>query len=208
MSAVVQRAAGNLPTLLLLHGRGGFEHDLLDLAAMVAPGWGVIAPRGPEREGNGYAWFQHQAIGVPVIESLDVRLHETAEVAAGLARDAGVRLPMVAVGFSNGGMMAGALGCARPDLVGGVVLLSSTYPLPSHIYDMGGLCGTPVLALAGGADAVHPREVHAAGVAAYSGAGAAVTAAVDPDAGHEVSTEQVHVMRTWLGEHPPARGPV
>lgn len=139
----MQRAAGNLPTLLLLHGRGGFEHDLLGLAAMVAPGWGVIAPHGPEREGNGFVWFRHQAVGVPVIESLDVRLRETAEVAAGLARDGGVHLPMVAVGFSNGGMMAGALGCARPDLVGGVVLLSSTYPLPSHIYDMGGLSGTP-----------------------------------------------------------------
>ena len=132
MTAVVRPPDNGRPTLLLLHGRGGGEHDLVGVAEAVAPGWGIIAPRGPEAEGGGHAWFTHHAIGVPVIESLDMRLGETAEVAAGLAADAGITGPMVVMGFSNGGMMAGALACARPDLVGGVALLCSAYPLPRH----------------------------------------------------------------------------
>jgi len=195
---VVHAPAGDLPTLLLLHGREGSEHDLPGMAAAVAPGWGVIAPRGPEHEGDGFAWFRHRTIGVPVIESLDLRMQETAEVAAGLARDAEVRLPMVAVGFSNGGMMAGALGCARPDLVGAVALLSSSYPLPAHVYALGGMSGMPVIALSGGADPFHTIRVHQAGVDAYRSAGARVAEHVDASGGHGVTRENADLLGEWL----------
>lgn len=198
MTAIVRPADPGRPTLVLLHGRGGTEHDLLALADAVAPGWGVIAPRGPEAEGGGYAWFQHHAIGVPVTESLDVRLEETAEVVTGLARDAGVATPMVAMGFSNGGMMAGSLGAACPDLIGGVVLLCSTYPLPDHIYALGGLNGTPVIALAGGIDPFHPPDVHDAGVAAYRNAHAPVYEHTDNSGAHGVTPEHAQILKKWL----------
>ena len=198
MTAIVRPADAGRPTLLLLHGRGGTEHDLVGLAEVVAPGWGIIAPRGPEAEGGGYAWFAHHAIGVPVTESLDVRLAETGEVVAALAREAAVSGPMVAVGFSNGGMMAGSLGAARPDLIGGVVLLCSTYPLPDHIYALGGLGGMPVIALAGGADPFHPPDVHAAGVAAYRRANALVCEETDNSGAHGVTPEHARILRKWL----------
>jgi len=198
VNAIVRPADAGRPTLLLLHGRGGTEHDLLALADAVAPGWGVIAPRGPEAEGGGYAWFRHHAIGVPVTESLDVRLGETAELVAGLAQDAGITTPMVAMGFSNGGMMAGSLGAARPDLIGGVVLLCSTYPLPDHVYALGGLDSTPVIALAGGVDPFHPPAVHAAGVAAYGAANALICEHTDNSGAHGVTPEHARILKKWL----------
>ncbi len=198
MTTIVRVADAGRPTLLLLHGRGGDAEDLVPIADAVALGWGVIAPRGPDAEGGGYAWFTHHAVGVPVRESLDVRLGETAEVAAALQRPAAGHGRMVAVGFSNGGMMAGSLGAARPDLIGGVALLSSAYPLPDHVYAMGGLKGMPVIALSGGMDPFHPLEVHDAGVAAYRAAGAHVADHIDPAGGHSVTPEHARILAKWL----------
>jgi predicted esterase len=64
--------------LVLLHGRGGTEGDLVAIARAVAPERFLVAPRGPEPEGAGWAWFRHHRIGVPVRESLDERLEEMA----------------------------------------------------------------------------------------------------------------------------------
>jgi phospholipase/carboxylesterase len=105
---------------------------------------------------------------------------------------------MVVMGFSNGGMMAGALACARPDLVGGVALLCSAYPLPPHIYAMGGIAGMPMVAVSGGADPFHPPDVHAAGVAAYRAAGAHVSETIDTTGTHSVTPEHVRILRKWL----------
>jgi phospholipase/carboxylesterase len=105
---------------------------------------------------------------------------------------------MVAMGFSNGGMMAGSLGAARPDLIGGVVLLCSTYPLPDHVYALGGLDSTPVIALAGGVDPFHPPAVHAAGVAAYGAAHALICEHTDNSGAHGVTPEHARILKKWL----------
>ncbi|MCU0307414.1 MAG: alpha/beta fold hydrolase [Thermoleophilia bacterium] len=191
-------AAPDGPTLLLLHGRGGHEGDLVPVARAVAPGAGVLAPRAPLPEGGGFAWFRHHRIGVPVQASLDEEIGRVGGWLEAALAELGVRAPVVAVGFSNGGMMAGALAAARPDLVGGCVLLASAYPLPPATGALGGLAGAPVLALGGGADPFHPPEVMRAGVAAYAAAGARVSAHSDPGAGHEVTPAQAAVARDWI----------
>jgi phospholipase/carboxylesterase len=205
MRALVRVPAEGRPTLLLLHGRGGTEGDLVPLADALGPGLGVLAPRGPEPEGGGFAWFRHHRIGVPVEESLDRRLAEVGDWLAGALREAGIAPPVVAVGFSNGGMMAGALGAARPELVGAVALLSSAYPLPPRVMALGGLGGTPVFAGAGDGDPFHPPSVMEAGVRAYRDAGALVEAHTYPGASHEVTQREVADLAAWLAA-PPARG--
>ena len=105
---------------------------------------------------------------------------------------------MTAVGFSNGGMMAGALGSARPDLVDRVALLSSAYPLPPYVYDLGGLRGRRVLAIGGEDDPFLPRDIAVAGAAAYRAAGAEVTALTRPG-GHGVGPEELDALRDFLG---------
>jgi phospholipase/carboxylesterase len=194
MSTVSRTAAPGRPTLLLLHGRGGREDDLVPLADLLGEGLGYLAPRGPDPEGPGFAWFRHHRVGVPVVESLDTRLAGTAEWLEGAAPPEGV----VAVGFSNGGMMAGALAAARPDLVRAAGLLSSAYPLPAHVMALGGLRGTPVFIAAGDADPVHPLPVLQAGREAYEAAGARVTARLYPGVGHTVTLDEARDLAEWL----------
>lgn len=191
-------AAPGRPTLLLLHGRGGSEGDLVPLADAIDPGLGVLAPRGPDpQQPAGFAWFLHRAIGVPVEESFDARLAQIGDWLA-TAEDRYGTGPVVAVGFSNGGMMAGALLAARPDLVSAAALLSSAYPLPAHITALGGLAGRRVHVAAGDADPFHPMETLEAGVRSYTAAGAEVERHVAPGAGHGITASQVDDLRAWL----------
>ena len=189
-------AAAGSPTLLVLHGRGGRETDLLGLGD--ALGVGVLAPRGPEIQEPGFSWFRNMGIGNPVPESLDECLAQLAGWLEDAAPRLGLATPMAAVGFSNGGMMAGALGSARPDLVDRVALLSSAYPLPQYVYDLGGLSGHRVLAVGGEDDPFLPRDIAVAGAAAYRAAGAQVTALTRPG-GHGVGPEELDALRAFLG---------
>src|SRR5947199_9090916 len=171
MQAIWRPPAEGRPTVLALHGRGSDAGDLVPVVEAIDPGLGILAPRGPEREGPGYAWFRHHRIGVPVTQSLRERLAEVADGVARAAAEHGAELPLVALGFSNGGMMAGALAAARPDLVGRAVLLSSAYPLPEETLAAGGLAGTPVFLGAGDADPFHTLDVLEAGAERYRRAG-------------------------------------
>jgi phospholipase/carboxylesterase len=198
MSLVARHLPGGpgSPTLLVLHGRGGREEDLLGLGEALG-GLGVLAPRGPEVQPPGYAWFRNVVIGVAVLESFQERLVQTAAWLEDEAAGRGLAAPLTAVGFSNGGMMAGALAAARPDLVGDVVLLSSAYPLPPEIRDLGGLRGRRVLASGGEDDPFLPRETAEAGIASYRAAGAEVEERTRPG-GHGITQDEVDAVRAWL----------
>jgi phospholipase/carboxylesterase len=199
----VQRPArGGRPALLLLHGRGGTEGDLLGVARAIDEGLGALAPRGPEPQPPGYAWFRHLRIGVPEIASLRECLALVGGWLEAAMRVYGIAGPVDAVGFSNGGMMAGALAAARPDLVGGAVLLSSGYPLPEEVSAQGGLAGARILIAGGDDDPFHPLETMRRGAAAYAAAGAEVEVHVTPGAGHGITQDQIDRARAWLGREP------
>jgi predicted esterase len=186
-------------TLLLLHGRGGNEHDLVPVAHVIAPGAGVLAPRGPEAQPPaGFAWFAHRAIGVPVPESFDARLAEVAAWLDATAPEFGITTPITALGFSNGGMMAGALVAARPDLVDSAILVASGYALPGDITALGGLRGRRILVCGGDEDPFHTLEMMRAGVDSYRAAGAEVDARVFPGVGHTITREQALDAAAWL----------
>lgn len=185
------------PTLLALHGRGGREDDLVELVRLAAPGAGVLAPRGPEPEGAGHAWFRNRGIGIPVMESLDRCLAIVAGFLAEAVAAHGLTTPLTAVGFSNGGMMAGALSATHPALVGDIALLSSAYPLPQEVFDRGGLTGRRALAAGGRHDPALPLEVARAGIAGYRAAGADVTEHLHAG-GHEVTQDELDALARWL----------
>ncbi|HSJ73234.1 MAG TPA: hypothetical protein VK904_02875 [Miltoncostaeaceae bacterium] len=190
-------AAPGAPTLVALHGRGGAEGDLQGLGDALGGGVGVLAPRGPEHQGGGFAWFRHHAIGVPEIASPEENLGLVASWLDAAVAEHGLEAPLTAVGFSNGGMMAGAMSAARPDLVGDVALLSSAYPLPDATVARGGLAGRRVLAAGGVDDPFLPRQTAAAGVASYRAAGADVTEAWRPG-GHWIGPEEIAALTGWL----------
>jgi phospholipase/carboxylesterase len=189
-------AAAGAPTLLALHGRGGREDDLLGLGEALG-GVGILAPRGPEPQPPGYAWFLNRGIGIPVLESFEQRIAELAEWLAATAPELGLGTPLTAVGFSNGGMMAGAMAATHPELVGDVALLSSVYPLPDEITSAGGLRGRRVLAIGGENDPFLPVSIALEGVAVYRAAGADLSATLRPG-GHGIGQEEIDALREWL----------
>src|SRR5690349_24069796 len=98
------------PTLLLLHGTGGDEHDLLPLVPLLLPNAGVLSPRGPVSEHGMPRFFRRLAPGVFDLADLERRTADLLAFLDAAAREYGfVRDRVVAVGLSNGANIAANL---------------------------------------------------------------------------------------------------
>jgi phospholipase/carboxylesterase len=117
---------GGGPPLLLLHGTGGDEHDLLPLREHLAPGAPVLSPRGTVLENGMPRFFRRHAEGVLDEDDLRERVDELAEFVTATAPGHTGR--WWAVGFSNGANAASALLLRHPDLLAGAVLLAAMVP--------------------------------------------------------------------------------
>src|SRR5215213_8082193 len=91
------------PLVVLLHGRGSHEREIIGLAGHLAPGASYAAVRAPIAEGGGYAWFANRGIGRPVAESLAETM---AWFRTWLHATAPAGRPVVLVGFSGGAAFA------------------------------------------------------------------------------------------------------
>jgi phospholipase/carboxylesterase len=182
------------PPLLLLHGTGGNEDDLIPLGRMVAPNSALLSPRGKVLEGGMLRFFRRLAEGVFDEEDVRRRALELADF-VGEARDAyGIAAPF-ALGYSNGANIAAAVLLLRPDVLAGAILLRAMVPL-SH-EPRPDLSGKPVVILSGDRDPIIPA-VNAARLAAMlKQAGAAVEHRTLP-VGHELSQADVSLARAWL----------
>ena len=117
------------PPLLLLHGTGGDEHDLLELGAALAPGAPRLSPRGTVLENGAPRHFRRLREGVFDEDDLRVRVDELATFVTAAGESHGVPAgSWYAVGFSNGANIASALLLTRPDLLAGAVLLAAMVP--------------------------------------------------------------------------------
>jgi predicted esterase len=122
-------ASPSAPTLLLLHGTGGNEHDLIPLAGKIAPSAGVLSPRGKVLEGPMPRFFRRLAEGVFDLDDLRVRTHELAGfVETSAARYGFDAARVVAVGFSNGANIAASLLLLTPHVLAGAVLFRAMVP--------------------------------------------------------------------------------
>jgi len=110
------------PPLLLLHGTGGDENDLVPLGAQLSPGSALLSPRGKVLENGMPRFFRRLAEGVFDLADLKVRTAELGDFIAAARKAYGIDAP-VAVGFSNGANIAASLLLTRPDLLAGAVLM-------------------------------------------------------------------------------------
>jgi len=184
--------------LLLLHGTGGDENDLLPLGQMIAPGAALLSPRGKVLENGMPRFFRRLAEGVFDHEDVVRRAHELADFVAAATRAHGLARP-VAVGFSNGANIAAAMLLLRPEVLDGAVLIRAMVPLPDP--PAADLSGRRVLILSGAMDPIVPEEDAAELAAQLSTAGAAVEHEVLP-AGHGLTQADVTLARRWFAAAP------
>ncbi len=188
-------------TLLLLHGTGGSEEDLLGIGETLDPDARLLSPRGRVLENGMPRFFRRLREGVFDEEDVRVRSHELADFVQDAAKayafdTAGV----VAVGYSNGANIAGGMLLLRPNVLGGAILFKPMVPLiPDELPDLTDL---PILVCAGRQDPlVAPKETErlvrllestGANVSLYWYAG-----------GHELSREEVRRAAEWLASFSP-----
>jgi phospholipase/carboxylesterase len=186
--------APNMAPLLLLHGTGGDENDLLPLGRMVAPGSALLSPRGKVLEAGMPRFFRRLAEGVFDAADVRARAHELADFVAEAREAYGLAAP-VALGFSNGANIAAALLWLRPETLAGAVLIRAMVPLAQP--PEADLAGKPVLILSGAMDPIVPAENAARLAQQLAAAGADVTHETLP-AGHALSQADVRLAREWL----------
>jgi len=184
------------PTLLLLHGTGGNEHDLLPIAAKLSPAAGVLSPRGNVLERGMPRFFRRLAEGVFDIDDLRRRTGELADFVAAAARQYGFAPQnVIAVGFSNGANIAASLLLLRPGVLAGAILFRAMVPLEPDVPAV--LTGTRVLLSNGRRDPIVPTAQADRLAALLREAGADVTVAWQP-AGHELTQQDIDDARRWL----------
>ena len=182
------------PPVLLLHGTGGNEDDLLPLGRLVAPGSALLSPRGKVLEHGMPRFFRRLAEGV--FDEADV-VRRADELAGFIAemREANDLPPPVALGFSNGANIAAALLLLRPEALAGAVLLRAMVPLQAP--GKADLAGKPVLLLSGQVDPIVPAD-NARGLAdLLSARGARVEHRVLPS-GHDLGQADIALTKSWF----------
>lgn len=182
------------PPLLLLHGTGGNEDDLLPLAQMISPGSALLSPRGKVLEGGMPRFFRRLAEGVFDEEDVRRRAHELADFIEEARKAYGLAAP-IAVGFSNGANIAAAVLQLRPEALAGAVLLRAMVPLqdPPAV----DLKGKPILITSGISDPIIPADNAKRLVGLLKDAGADVQHHMLPT-GHGLSQADIAFAKAWL----------
>jgi phospholipase/carboxylesterase len=187
------------PALLLLHGTGGNENDLIPLGRMIAPGAALLSPRGKVLENGMPRFFRRLADGIFDEDDVRRRAGEVADFVAEARAHYGIATP-IAVGYSNGANTAAAMLLLRPDALAGAILLRATVPLSQT--SPVDLTGKAALIASGVSDPMMTPERAAQLASLLHGYGAVVDHRTMPS-GHELSQADVNLAKRWLDHFPP-----
>ena len=183
-------------TLLLLHGTGGNEHDLIPLGRHLDPDAALLSPRGKVLENGMPRFFRRLAEGVFDLEDLKLRAHELGDFIIAAAQDYGLEsAKIVAVGFSNGANIAASLLLLRPEILHAAILFRAMVPL--HPDPLPKLSDTRVLISAGNQDPIVPASESENLATLLRDCGADVDMHF-VNAGHGLVDADVQNARNWL----------
>jgi phospholipase/carboxylesterase len=184
----------SLAPLLLLHGSGGDEHDLLPLADRIGPGRAIVSPRGKTNEEGITRFFRRGPDGAWDLDDFAQRTGELAEFVRSARGAYGLPKPVV-LGYSNGANIGWSLLLREPGAFAGAILLRSMLPFdPRPLPDLSGI---PVLLIAAHDDELIPVERAGLLAALLGEAGADVTYEV-LHAGHGLTGEDLKLTSEWL----------
>jgi phospholipase/carboxylesterase len=194
--STAQAGAASSATLLLLHGTGGDETDLIPLGATLLPGAAVLSPRGKVLEGTAPRFFRRLAEGVFDQEDLARRTEELAHYIEAAVRAYQLDGDNVfAVGLSNGANIAASVLLRHPGLLRGAVLLSPMVPFEMDAPP--DLTGTGVFIGAGRTDPIATPEHVERLAGLLRRAGADVTLHWHLG-GHTITQSEVEAARRWI----------
>lgn len=185
------------PPLLLLHGTGGNERDLLRLGRTLSPGSTLLSPRGQVSERGANRFFARLAEGVFDPAEVTQRTHELADWIAAAAHKYSLDpVRLTAVGFSNGANVAATLLQLRPEALGSGVLIRPMVVLDQPATP-GSLSGKRALLLNGHVDPIVPLD-HPPRLAALLRAGGADVTQQFLPASHNLTPADVAAAQNWL----------
>jgi phospholipase/carboxylesterase len=188
--------AGSGVTLLLLHGTGGNEDDLIPLGQQLLPGAAILSPRGKVSEHGAPRFFRRLAEGVFDHEDLVFRTHELADFVDQAANQYGIdRQKLVAVGYSNGANIAASLMLLHPGLLRAAVLFRAMVPFePEQTPDLSGM---PVFLAAGRRDTMIAPDNTERLAAILQKAGADLELRWK-NVGHPLTYQEIEEATAWL----------
>jgi phospholipase/carboxylesterase len=190
----VPAADATRPPLLLLHGTGADENDLIPLGEMLSPGSARLSPRGKVLEDGMLRFFRRDDEGGWDIDDFNARTAELADFVARACTAYRLASPIL-LGFSNGANIGWGLMRHDPSLLAGALLMRASLrfdprPLPD-------LTGFPVLLLSGRDDPLVPSDQPPYFAALLGEAGANVTLELLP-AGHALTQQDLIFAHGWL----------
>ena len=186
------------PLVVLLHGRGSTEAEILSLTSHLPHGLAYAAVRAPIAEGVGFAWVANHGIGRPDVASLAAT---TSWFTRWLDDVAPPGRPVFLIGFSGGAAFAGGLVLADPSRYVGAAILYGTLPFDAGLaVDTGRLANLPVFVAHGEADQVIPPELlDRTWNYLLAESGAPTVARRDPG-GHRITVATLHRLSGWLAD--------
>ncbi|KQY58365.1 serine esterase [Aeromicrobium sp. Root495] len=184
------------PLVVLLHGRGSNEQEIISLAPLLPVGAAYAAVRAPIAEGGGFAWFANRGIGRPVAESLAETM---AWFRTWLDDVAPAGRQVVLVGFSGGAAFAGGLALSDPARFAGAAILFGTLPFDAGVPTTPGrLSELPVFVAHGEQDTVIPAELLARTWSYLDDESDAPLVALRVPGGHGLTSEIVTAVGRWI----------
>jgi phospholipase/carboxylesterase/glyoxalase family protein len=183
-------------TLLLLHGTGGNENDLLPLGRELLPGAALLSPRGRVLENGMPRFFRRFAEGVFDVDDLKFQTHELNDfIKAASQRYGVVKNKLVAVGYSNGANIATSLLLLHPHALAGAALFRAMVPFTPDFAP--NLEHTSVLLGGGMRDTIVPRDVTEE-LATMLASFGAETEVYWHRGGHELGEDDLTAAKQWL----------
>jgi predicted esterase len=183
-------------TLLLLHGTGGNERDLIPLGRELDPNASLLSPRGKVLENEMPRFFRRLAEGVFDLEDLKKRTHELADFVVSAAAHYKFDLKkIVAVGYSNGANIAASILLLRPEILSAAILFRAMVPLVPETRPN---LNSARIWIGGGAhDPIIPASNTKELVEMLRSSGADVTIRFF-QSGHQLTSDDVDLAREWL----------
>jgi predicted esterase len=183
--------------LLLLHGSGADEHDLLSLGRELDPRANILSPRGAVSQQGMTRFFEYEPDFTPSRESLLQEVGKLADFLELASQRYDFQLEsVVTVGFSNGSHAGGALLLLRPDLMQALVAFGTTQVL-TELAREPDLRGKQVFIANGEQDHYSPEAKTVAMIAQLEGFGAEVSLLMHPG-GHQISGDHVRFIASEL----------